>query len=110
MTNPEPTLIVIMTTMPDLERANGIAKILVEEELAACVQVMSSMTSTYIWKEEICQDTEHLLLIKTLQTNYDALATRLRSLHPYETPEIIAIPALAADRDYLSWAISKCSK
>ena len=106
----EPTLIVIMTTVADLNQANSIAKILVEEKLAACVQTMPSMTSTYVWQGEICYDSEHLVLIKTLQTNYEALVSRLRSLHPYQTPEIIAIPAIAIDSDYLNWAISVCSK
>ncbi len=106
MSSSEPILIVIMTTFPDVDQANSIAKILVSEQLAACVQVMPSMTSTYSWKGELCHDTEHLVLIKTLQTNYEPLAARLRSLHPYETPEIIAIPAIAVDQDYLNWIIS----
>ena len=68
------------------------------------------MTSTYVWQGEICHDSEHLVLIKTLQTKYEALVSRLRSLHLYQTPEIIAIPAIAIDSDYLNWAISVCSK
>jgi uncharacterized protein involved in tolerance to divalent cations len=106
MTKSEPSLIVIMTTLPDNEQANSIATILVTEKLAACVQVMPQMTSTYHWQGEICHDTEHLVLIKTLQTNYAALASRLRSLHPYETPEIIALPAIAVDQNYLDWVTS----
>lgn len=106
MSSLEPTLIVVMTALPEVNQANSIARILVEEKLAACVQVMPSMTSTYVWKGELCHESEHLVLIKTLQTNYDGVVRRLRSLHPYETPEIIAIPAIAVDRDYLSWAIS----
>ena len=106
MSSSEPTLIVIMTTLPDVNQAGIIANLLVAEKLAACVQVLPSMTSTYMWEGELCHESEHLVLIKTLQTNYEMLASRLRSLHPYETPEIIAIPAIAVDRDYLLWATS----
>jgi len=107
MSSSEPTLIVIMTTLPDVNQAQDLAKILVEEKLAACVQVMPSMTSTYIWKGELCHESEHLVLIKTLQANYEALRSRLRSLHAYETPEIIAIPVIAVDQDYLNWVITQ---
>ena len=103
---PDSELIVVMTTFPDLNLANNIAKILVEEKLAACVQVMPSMTSTYIWDKKLCQESEHLVLIKTIATNYEALAARLRSLHPYEVPEIIALPAIAIEQNYLLWAKS----
>jgi len=104
MSNPE--LIVIMTTFPDLNLANSIAKILVEEKLAACVQVMPSITSTYIWDGKTCQELEHLVLIKTIASNYESLAARLSALHPYEVPEIIAIPAIAVEQNYLLWAKS----
>jgi periplasmic divalent cation tolerance protein len=103
---PDSELIVIMTTFPDLNLANNIAKILVEEKLAACVQVMPSMTSTYIWDEKLCQESEHLVLIKTIVSNYESLAARLSSLHPYEVPEIIALPAITVEQNYLLWAKS----
>ncbi|PZV18205.1 MAG: divalent-cation tolerance protein CutA [Pseudanabaena sp.] len=104
MSNSEPTLIVVMTTFPEINQAQSTANLLVEEKLAACVQVMPTMMSTYIWEGKLCHESEHLVLIKTLQTNYERLVSRLRSLHPYETPEIIAIPAIAVDCDYLNWA------
>ena len=99
-------LIVVITTFPDLNLANNIAKTLVEEKLAACVQVLPTMTSTYIWDGKLCQESEHLVLIKTIASNYELLAARLRSLHPYEVPEIIAIPAIAVEQNYLLWAKS----
>jgi uncharacterized protein involved in tolerance to divalent cations len=95
-----------MTTFPDLELANSIAKTLVKEKLAACVQVMPSMTSTYLWDGKLCQDSEHLVLIKTIASNYELVVARLRSLHPYEVPEIIALPAIAVEQNYLLWAKS----
>jgi len=103
---PDSELIVIMTTFPDLELANSIAKTLVKEKLAACVQVMPSMTSTYLWDGKLCQDSEHLVLIKTIASNYELVVARLRSLHPYEVPEIIALPAIAVEQNYLLWAKS----
>ena len=103
---PDSELIVVMTTFPDLNLANNIAKILVEEKLAACVQVMPSMISTYIWEGKLCQESEHLVLIKTIASNCESLAARLSSLHPYEVPEIIALPAIAVEQNYLLWAKS----
>lgn len=99
-------LIVIMTTFPELNLANSIAKILVEEKLAACVQVLPSMISTYFWDGKTCQEAEQLVFIKTLASNYESIATRLTALHPYEVPEIVAIPVIAVEQNYLLWAKS----
>ncbi|WP_242016661.1 divalent-cation tolerance protein CutA [Pseudanabaena cinerea] len=95
-----------MTTFPDLDLANSVAKILVEEKLAACIQIMPTMTSTYIWDGKLCQESEHLVLIKTLASNYASLAARLTVLHPYQVPEIIALSAIAVEQNYLLWAKS----
>lgn len=103
---PNSELTVVMTTVPDLNLANDIAKTLVEEKLAACVQVLPTMTSTYIWDGKLCRESEHLVLIKTIASNYESLAARLISLHPYEVPEIIALPAIAVAQNYLLWAKS----
>ncbi|ELS34663.1 MULTISPECIES: divalent-cation tolerance protein CutA [Pseudanabaena] len=99
-------LIVIMTSLPDLNLSHNIAQILVEEKLAACVQVVPSMISTYLWDGKTCQESEHLVLIKTIASKYESLAARLSTLHPYEVPEIIAIPAIAVEQNYLLWAKS----
>lgn len=103
MSNSEPQFLVIITTFPNTDLANNIAKILVEEKLAACVQVLPSAISTYTWQEKICQESENLVTIKTIATNYKAIENRLRSLHPYEIPEIIAIPILEIERNYANW-------
>ncbi|PZU96419.1 MAG: divalent-cation tolerance protein CutA [Pseudanabaena sp.] len=105
---PESLFVVIMTTLPDQDQANNIAKILVEERLAACVQVLPAMTSTYIWEGNLCQESEHLVLIKTLESNYAAIMTRLKSLHPYEVPEAIAIPIKAIAPNYAAWITAMC--
>ncbi|WP_055077028.1 divalent-cation tolerance protein CutA [Pseudanabaena sp. 'Roaring Creek'] len=103
---PNSELIVVMMTAPDLNLANDIAKMLIEEKLAACVQVLPAMTSTYIWDGQLCQESEHLVLIKTLANKYESLVARLTALHPYQVPEIIAIPAIAIEQNYLLWAKS----
>jgi uncharacterized protein involved in tolerance to divalent cations len=99
-----------MTTLPDRNQANHIAKTLVESHLAACVQVMPSMTSTYIWEEKICQENEHLVLIKTVAANYEPLVAKLRSQHPYAVPEIIALPVTAIDDNYALWVKAMCGQ
>ena len=61
------------------------------------------MTSTYIWDWKLCQESEHLVLIKTLASNYESPSDRLTSLHLYEVPEVIALPAIAVEQNYLPW-------
>ncbi len=96
-------LIIVITTVPNQAIAQEIAKTLVEEKYAACVQVLPSLTSTYIWESKLCVESEQLLLIKTLGDRYQALETKLRLIHPYSEPEIIAISAVAASKTYEQW-------
>jgi periplasmic divalent cation tolerance protein len=95
-------LILILTTMPDDERANGLARTLVEEGLAACVNVHASMTSTYRWQGQVEVEPERQVVIKTTRARLAALETRLRALHPYELPEFVVIDAAASDA-YAGW-------
>ncbi len=95
-------LILILTTMPDDERAAGLARTLVEERLAACVNVHGPMTSTYRWQGRIEVEAERQLAIKTTRANRIALEARLRALHPYELPEFIVVDATASDA-YAGW-------
>ncbi|MEE3715357.1 divalent-cation tolerance protein CutA [Tumidithrix elongata RA019] len=103
-------LVIVMTTLPDQGMATRLSQILVEEHHAACVQVFPGLISTYFWQGEICTESEFLLMIKTLLRNYDALEARLRSLHPYSEPEIIAVPVIAASQGYLRWAIHSLNR
>jgi periplasmic divalent cation tolerance protein len=93
----------ISTTAPSPEVADAIASALVERRLAACVQVVGPMASTYRWQGAIERAEEWLCLIKTVRDRYDAVAQAIRELHPYETPEIIATPIVAGDAEYLRW-------
>jgi len=98
---PEP--IVVLTTCPDETAAARIARALVESGLAACVTRVGPVHSTYRWQEAILDEPEVLLVIKSVSTRYPELEMRLKSLHPYEVPEIIALPVTAGSAEYLSW-------
>jgi periplasmic divalent cation tolerance protein len=93
----------VTTTTEKREDAERIARTLVEARLAACVQIVGPITSIYRWKGKIETAGEWLCLIKSRAENYGAVEQTIRSLHPYEIPEIIAVPLTAASRDYLGW-------
>jgi len=95
--------IVVLTTVENEEQAVRIARQLVESHLAACVQVMPRMTSIYRWEENVEVASEQLLIIKTTRFNYPELEIAIRNAHPYQVPEIIAIPVVAGSTDYLRW-------
>jgi periplasmic divalent cation tolerance protein len=95
-------LILILTTMPDDDRADAVARVLVEERLAACVNVHGPMMSTYRWKGQVERDAERQLVIKTTAGRLSDLEARLRALHPYELPEFVIIAANSSDA-YGSW-------
>ncbi|HKF95770.1 MAG TPA: divalent-cation tolerance protein CutA [Gammaproteobacteria bacterium] len=95
--------LIVFTTYPDYEAALRAASRLVQEKLAACVNVLPQMTSVYTWKGEAKIDTEHLLLVKTTFRRFDALKAVIVDTHPYELPEIIATPITRSLQDYLDW-------
>ena len=96
-------LILILTTFPDDDRAGGLARTLVEEGLAACVNVYAPMTSTYRWRGQIEVEPERQVVIKTTRGRRAAIEARLRSLHPYELPEFAVLDAVAGEA-YGKWA------
>ena len=99
----------VLCTCPDQETALTIGERLVEERLAACVSLVPGLSSIYRWQGAIQRDPEVLLLIKTTLARFDALSDSLRRLHPYDVPEIIALPITAGSRDYLSW-VTTCTQ
>jgi periplasmic divalent cation tolerance protein len=102
-TSPDPHhTAIVLTTLAAEADAAALARTLVEERLAACVNVLAPMTSVYRWKGAIEQDREQQLVIKTIPTLLDALQARLRELHPYELPEFIVLTA-AASAAYAAW-------
>jgi periplasmic divalent cation tolerance protein len=94
---------IVLTTCPNPEIADKIARVLVEEGLAACVNLLPAMQSIYTWRGKTETATEHLLLIKSITDRYPDIEARIRTLHPYELPEIIAIPVVHGLPDYLTW-------
>lgn len=101
-------VLVTLCTCPDDETAERIATALVSERLAACVNRIPGLTSVYLWQGRVERDRETLLLIKTTDARFAALASRLRELHPYDLPEILAVPVAKGLPEYLQW-VSTCT-
>ena len=98
-----PESVQVLTTVEKREEAETIAHSLVEKRLAACVQVVGPIISTYRWKGEIETAEEWQCLVKTRRELYPQVERAIRRLHSYEVPEIIATPIVAASADYLEW-------
>jgi periplasmic divalent cation tolerance protein len=93
----------VTTILPDLASADRLATTLVEERLAACAQVFGQIASTYRWQDSLERATEFYCNIKTTLSRLPALQLRIRELHPYDVPEIIAVPIVEGNPDYLRW-------
>ena len=98
---------IILCTCPDKDIAKKLAELLVGKNLAACVNILPGITSVYTWEDRIESEQEHLLLIKSTHGNYQAIETLLFKHHPYEIPEIIALPIERGLPEYLDW-INSC--
>ena len=101
-------IIFILTTMPDDDRVDTMARTLVDERLAACVNVHGPMTSTYRWKGSVEREAERQVVIKTTRARLNDLEARLRSLHPYELPEFVVLEGEASEA-YGAW-VNETSK
>ena len=93
----------VMTTVPTREVADQIAASLVQQRLAACVQVIGPISSTYRWQGAVETGQEWLCLAKSRRNLYPQLEEAIRRLHPYEVPEILAVPLVAGSAAYLAW-------
>ena len=102
MTDPN-TVLLCYCTCPDAASAHRLADALVSEALAACVNRVPGIQSTYRWQGKVTTDGEELLLIKTTAERFEALKTRVLALHPYDLPEVIAVPIEKAHVPYLDW-------
>ncbi len=94
---------VVLTTAGSREQAGTLARSLVERRLAACVSIVGPVRSVYRWKGAIADDEEHLLIVKTRWDLAGELARAVRTLHSYELPEILVLPVVGGDADYLAW-------
>jgi periplasmic divalent cation tolerance protein len=97
------TTLLVLTNLPDRAAAERLADLLVERQLAACVNILAPCRSVYRWKGAVQHDEEHPMLIKTTAERYPALESALREGHPYELPEIIAVPIERGLPAYLEW-------
>jgi len=97
---------IVLCSCPNDDVANTIAQQLVNEKLAACVNLLPGITSVYAWQGKIEKDTETLLVIKTENCLFDKLSKRILSLHPYEVPEIVALDIQQGNKAYLDWITS----
>ncbi len=97
----------VITNCPDEETANAIALAIVEEKLAACVNILPRVQSIYRWQGSVESAAEIPLLIKTTADNYPALEARITTLHPYDVPEIIALPIARGLPAYLNWVAAE---
>jgi periplasmic divalent cation tolerance protein len=97
------SILIVLTTCPDTASAEAIAHVLVGERLAACVNRIPGITSTYRWEDKVTTDREELLLIKTTVERFEAMKARLLQLHPYDLPEVLSLAAGPAYEAYLVW-------
>ena len=96
-------MFIVLTTTPNYEEADRMAHSIVENKLAACVQILPKMTSVYFWEGKIQKEPELLLMIKTLEEKFDELSEFIRKNHSYDVPEIVAIESEKLSGDYLKW-------
>jgi len=100
----------VFTTVGKKEDAEKIARALVEKRLAGCVQIIGPIVSTYWWKNNIETAEEWLCFIKSKKNLYNELEKAIKEIHPYETPEIIAVPIISGSKDYLEWLGNELKK
>jgi periplasmic divalent cation tolerance protein len=102
--------IVVVTTVGTEEQAYLIAREIISRRQAACVNILPAIRSIYRWKGKICKDGELLLIIKTLQDEFESVASTIRELHSYELPEILSFGVSQGDQGFLDWIASSVDK
>ncbi len=98
-------VVIVLTTLPAEADGTALARTLVEERLAACVNVLPAMTSVYQWKGSVEEAREQQLVIKTSAARVEDVRTRLRGLHPYDLPEFLVLAVVDGSDDYLAWVL-----
>ncbi len=94
---------VVLVTVPSQAVGKDLARMLLGEKLVACVNIVPSIVSLYTWEGELCSDDEALLVIKTTEAALQELVSAINEDHPYDVPEIIALPITAGSKEYLNW-------
>ncbi len=106
----EDACLVILITAPTREKAETLGEGLVEKGLAACVNVIPSVTSIYTWEGELCREQESLMLVKSTSSLFSRVTEYVRQNHEYEVPEVIALPIVNGLKEYIDWVRESCSK
>jgi periplasmic divalent cation tolerance protein len=109
---PEPSpgdALLVLVTVPDPDTGARIGRTLVEERLAACVNVLSGLRSLYTWEGKVCDETEALCIVKTRRSLFGRLRERMTALHPYQVPEIIGFELAEGNAAYLRWILEATS-
>jgi len=106
---PMTEILLVYSTFPDQAKAESVAKDLIESGHAACVTLSQPVTSVYRWEGKLCRETEVHATIKTSAPSFDALCARLVQLHPYDCPELVAVPVLRGHPEYLEWVHEQSS-
>jgi periplasmic divalent cation tolerance protein len=101
------TALLVLTNLPDRPAAEKLADALIEKQVAACVNILSPCRSVYRWKGAVQHDEEHPVLIKTTSARYAELERAIRAAHPYELPEIVAVPIERGLPEYLQWVAAE---
>ena len=96
-------VVFIYITTTDVHQAHTIGKILVEEHIAACANIINGMQSIYHWDGKMCEDSEAILIVKTRRSLADQLVKRVKELHSYSCPCIVVLPIIGGNDDYLAW-------
>lgn len=102
-------VVVVLVTVPSADVGARIAAAIVPERLAACVNILPGLRSVFLWQGRVEDEAEVLLLIKTRSDRLPALEARVRALHPYSVPELIALPVVAGHEPYLTWVSDSVS-
>ena len=100
-------LLLVMTSLPDMEAAKALARRLIDVNLAACVQLQPGVQSIYRWDGRVCEEQEVALLVKTTAAQWPAISAFIKQNHPYDVPEIIAQPITHSHTDYARWVIAE---
>ena len=104
---PSEQVVIVLTTFPADGDADAFARTLVDERLAACVNVLPAMTSIYRWKGALETAGERQVIVKTAGATVERLQSRIKELHPYDVPEVLVLPVLDGSPDYLSWLVAE---
>ena len=102
-------MLLVISTLTDIDKAKLLAHQIVGERLVACCNIVPGITSIYRWQGELSEDQECLLIMKTVKSRYQQLEEFIRKHHPYDTPELLALPVTTGLEEYLSWVIKETS-